>query len=461
LRSSADIETLLDGVKPNGYLICVWALCAVVLFLDGYDLTVISFMAPELAKEFGFSKSSLGLVFSASLVGVALGGPLGGWVGDRYGRRVPIMVSCFVFGLVTLAMLLATTVAQLAVCRFVVGVGLGVALSSAVAITAEFAPKRMRSRVLALVSTCGPCGAILPGVLTATLVPTYGWRLLVIVGGVLPILVAIILFWAMPESIKYQALHPVFRARIPALLKRLDPEMHWLPASGGSSDEQAKRLSPTRLFGDGLAAITLSLWVLLFVNAMALYLVISWLPIVLQSLGMDIQQAGQTTALFSAASLVGGLVVAALISWLGVALLPAMFVIAIPFFLMFAAFDLTHAAIVLCVLIPGISVGAIQVGCSAVTGMLYPTAIRVTGTGWALCVGRIGAIFGPIVGAAVFALELPPKQMFVFAAAPMIVGVIGGVVLVLQSYRRFGSLHVDDVTRKSQVNPIATVGAAK
>lgn len=455
MRSSNDIEAVLDGVKPNAFLIGVWALCGIVLFLDGYDLTVIAFMAPELVKEFGFTKSSLGLVFSAGLVGMAFGGPLGGWIGDRHGRRQPIMISCLVFGCATLAMLLATTVAQLAACRFVVGVGLGVALSTAVAITAEFAPRRMRGRVLALVSTCVPFGAILPGVLTATLVPAYGWRLLVIVGGGLPVLIAVILMLRMPESLKYQALRPQFHARLSTLLERLGAELRWVPGPAGLGDERAQSVSPTRLFSDGLAPITLSIWVLFFVNAMALYLVISWLPLVLQSLGMSIQQAGQTTALFSAAALIGGLIVASLIAKVGVALLPAMFMIAIPLLLMFATLELSQAAIIVCVLIPGISFGALQVGCFTVTGMLYPTSVRVTGAGWALSVGRIGAIFGPVVGAVVFALQLPPQQMIGFATVPMIVGAIGGVVLAVLCYRRFGSLHVDDRARQSQTSPSA------
>jgi AAHS family 4-hydroxybenzoate transporter-like MFS transporter len=460
VQSSQDIEAVLDAVKPNAFLVSVWALCAMVLFLDGYDLTVIAFMAPELVKEFGFTNASLGFVFSAGLVGMALGGPLGGWVGDRYGRRLPIVSSCLVFGCATLAMLLASSVAQLAACRFVTGVGLGVALGTAVAITADFAPRRMRSRVLALVSTCVPFGTILPGVLTATLVPSHGWRLLVIVGGGLPVLLAIVLLWRMPESLKYQAMRPELRARLAAVLERLGSELRWIPGAPGSGEERARSVSPARLFGDGLAPITLSIWLLFFVNAMALYLVISWLPLVLQSLGMSIQEAGQTTAMFSMAGLVGGLVVATLIARVGVALLPAMFMLAIPLLLMFATMDLSRAAIVVCVLIPGISFGALQVGCFTVTGMLYPTSVRVTGAGWAVSVGRIGAIFGPIVGSAVFSLQLPPQQMIGFATVPMVVGAIGGIVLAVLCYRRFGSLHVDDRAGTGQASPAAPLAPA-
>jgi MFS transporter, AAHS family, 4-hydroxybenzoate transporter len=455
MRSSNDIEAVLDAVKPNAFLIGVWALCGMVLFLDGYDLTVIAFLAPEVVKEFGFTNASLGLVFSAGLVGMAIGGPLGGWAADRYGRRLPIVISCFVFGCATLAMLLATSLAQLAACRFIVGAGLGVALSTAVAMTAEFVPRRMRSRILALVSTCVPCGAILPGVLTATLVPSYGWRLLVVAGGMLPLLIAMILMWTMPESLKYQALRPKYHARLSALLERLRSELQWVPGAAASQDERARTGSPARLFDDGLAPITVSMWVLFFVNAMALYLVISWLPLVLQTMGMSIGQAGQTTAMFSAASLIGGLVVVSLIARIGVALLPVMFAVAIPLLLMIATGELSRAAVIVCVLVPGVSFGALQVGCFAVTGMLYPTSVRATGAGWALGIGRLGAIVGPIFGAAVFALQLAPQQMFGFATVPMFVGAVGALVLCMLCRRRFGSLHVDEKARPASAIPRA------
>jgi len=450
------VDVPLDKVKLNRSIIGIWVLCAAVLFLDGYDLTVISFIAPELVKEFGFDKSALGPLFAATLVGFALGGTFGGWTGDRYGRRFTVISCCFIFGFATLAMLLATTIGQMAACRFVVGLGLGGALPTATALTAEFAPRRLRNKVLALVSTAVPLGAIIPGVLTATLVHTYGWRVLAIVGGVLPILLGFVLIFAMPESLKFLALRPERSARLAALLKRLDPNLQWAP-SFEASTATPQGASLARLFSDGLAGITLLIWVLFFMNAMALYLVISWLPLVLQSLGMSIQQAGQFSAMFAAAGLIGGLAIAALISWAGIALLPAMFILAVPFLLMFAAPDLSHAAIVLCVLIPGVSVGALQVGCSTMAGLLYPTAVRATGVGWGLGIGRIGAILGPLVGTAVFALQLPPQQMFAFAAAPMAIGAIGAIILSVLCYRRFGSLQVDDTAQKerSRVLPVA------
>jgi MFS transporter, AAHS family, 4-hydroxybenzoate transporter len=447
MGGTVEIDRFIDKIKVGRFMVGVWLLCAAVLCLDGYDLTVISFMAPELVKEFGFEESALGFVFSASLVGVAVGGPFGGWIGDRYGRRPTIIGSCALFGAATLAMLMTTTIEMLALSRFVVGLGLGGAMASALAIAAEFTPRRLRHRVVALIATAVPLGAVIPGVLTATLVPDYGWRLLAFVGGGVPLLIAAVLICCMPESMKYLALRQHCHARLAALLKRIDPNLQADFSIGDGPKGAGGRASPLMLFGNGLAATTGLMWVLFFVNAMTLYLVISWLPLVLQNLGMSTQQAGQVSALFSAAGLLGGLAVAALISWAGVALLPALFVVSVPFLVMFAAFDLSPTAIVLCVLIPGMSAGAIQVAGNTVAGAMYPTEVRASGVGWALAVGRAGAICGPIVGAAVYALWLPPQQMFAFASVPMIVGVIAGLGFAVVCRQRFGSLHVDDTSQ--------------
>ncbi|MBB4860309.1 AAHS family 4-hydroxybenzoate transporter-like MFS transporter [Novosphingobium chloroacetimidivorans] len=445
MNGSQNVSALLDGMRPNRRLVAVWLMCAAVLMLDGYDLTVIALMAPELVKEFGFSAASLGAVFSASLVGMALGAPLGGWIGDRYGRKLPAVVSCCLFGCATLLMLAATTIVQLAACRFVVGIGLGVALTSAIALCAEFAPGQMRSRVMALVGTSVPVGAIIPGVLTATLVPDYGWRVLAIVGGILPILLAIILFWALPESLKYLALRPAFQARLTKLLRWLDPDRSWHDGAAFVPPSSSERGAIRELFQEGLRSITLLIWSLFFVNAVALYLITSWLPLTLRDLGMSASEAGQVAAAFSGVGMIGGLVVAALISRAGVVLLPALFAIAVPSLLSFAVLDLGRPGIILCVLVAGLACGGVQVAMMTVVGTLYPTRIRASGIGWGVAAGRVGAIVGPFFGSLVYSLDLPRQRLFTVAAVPMIIGTFAAIFLLMQCIRRFGGVQVDGI----------------
>lgn len=443
MSGGGSVDVILDEAKIGRLMIAVWALCALVMLLDGYDLTVIGFLAPEMAKEFGFDKLSLGFVFSAGLGGVALGGFTGGWIGDRYGRKLTLALACLLLGLATLSMLLTVTVAQLATCRFAVGYGLGLAMAAAVAISAEFAPKRIRNRVVALVSACGSVGAIAPGILTATLVPTHGWRLLAITGGLSPVLLAIGVLLIMPESVKYLALRPERHAQLSALLKRLMPDIQSALTPQRLTGEGNRGASPARLFDNGLATFTLLIWMIFCLNAIALNLIVSWLPSVLQASNMNIQQAAQISSLFALAVLIGAVMVAALISWAGVLIIPAMFIIAVPFLLMFTGKDLSTFAIILAVMVPGASAGAIQVAGTTLVGTLYPTTARVTGIGWIIGMGRIGAMFGPLVGTAVLALRLPSQQMFAFASIPMVLGGICGIALAILCYRRFGGRQVD------------------
>lgn len=443
MNNNQDVATLFDEMKLNWRLVLVWLLCAAVLLLDGYDLTVIALMAPELVKEFGLAPASLGVVFAAGLTGMALGGPLGGWIGDRYGRKLPAVLSCCLFGCATLGMLTGGGAPQLAAWRFVVGLGLGVVLSSAIAICAEFAPGRMRSRVMMLVGMAVPVGAIIPGVVTATLVPLFGWRLLVLVGGVLPILLAIALVFALPESIKFLALRPARSAQLAALLRWLDPNLRWTPNPAAVPDERLAGAPFLQLFRNGFAAITLSMWLLFFMNAVALSLVSSWLPLTLRDLGLGMGETGRVTALFSVAGMVGCLVVAGFITRAGVLILPALFLLSVVFLLGFAMFNLSYTAVVLCVLVSGFTTGTIQVACTTVVGTLYGTAVRASGIGWAYAMGRVGAIAGPFFGGLVYSLHLPPQRMFTFAAMPMGVGAFAAILLPILCLRRFGRVQVD------------------
>ena len=449
MAETQSIDVVLDEAKPNGFVMGVWALCAAVLLMDGYDLTVISFMAPEFVKEFGFEKSSLGVVFATSLVGVAIGGPLGGWLGDKFGRRFVLIVSCFIFGLATLAMLPSNSIAQFALCRFVVGLGLGGALSASIALTAEYSPKISRNRILALVGTAVPLGAVIPGILTAALVPTQGWQILAIIGGVVPVLLGVLLWWKIPESPKYLALRPERHDRLAEVLKRMGQSGEWDRALSPTPAKKGSNGSPKLLLGDGMAGITPLLWVLFFANSMALYLVFSWLPLVLQSLGMTIEEAGKISAIFASAGFLGGLTIVALVKRLGVALVPALFIVAIPFLLLFSAMELPKHLIILVVAVPGLAVGGIPVACTALAGMLYPTEVRASGIGWAISMGRVGAILGPLVGGAVFALNLPPQKTFAFAAAPMALGAVASIIMTVLCFRRFGGLQVDDKKQNS------------
>lgn len=407
---------------------------------------MVAFVAPHLVRELGFEKASLGLLFSAGLVGMMIGAGAGGFIADRVGRRSGLIVGCALFGAATLAMLSTTTLSTMALCRFVAGVGMGAALATALALAAEFAPQRLRGRVIALVGMATPMGSIVPGLLTATLVPSLGWHVLLVIGGAVPLLLAAALLRCLPESIKYLALHPRRHEELLRTLGRVAPGLAWAPSSPPVGSAAGTAVSPLQLLSGGLAPLTLLLWLLLFCGAMALYLINSWLPLVLENVGLSARAAGAFSALFGAGGLVGILGVALLFRRAGALLLPTMFLIAVPFLLGTVRFDTPRLGLFICLLVPGIALGAIMVLCNVIPGIVYPTAVRATGVGLVLAAGRVGAIAGPLVGAAVFALDLPPQRIFAVAALPLALGAVGAIALALICYRRYGGIDLREAS---------------
>jgi AAHS family 4-hydroxybenzoate transporter-like MFS transporter len=254
------------------------------------------------------------------------------------------------------------------------------------------------------------------------------------------------------------------------LLRWLDPDFRGTPSSAAAPEGRVAGGSFSRLFGDGLAAITLSMWLLFFTNAVALSVVSSWLPTTLRSLGLGMGETGRVTAYFSVAGMVGCLIVAGLITRAGVLVLPGLFVTAVVCLFGFAVLDVSYTAILLCVLVAGLTTASIQIACTTDAGTLYPTAIRASGVGWAYAMGRVGAIVGPFFGGLVYALHLPPQRLFTFAAIPMAVGAVCAILLPVLCIRRFGAVRVDRADREDAPPPAsrsesdnrraATAGAA-
>src|SRR5258708_15010269 len=204
--SSAQINvsrTLSEG-KLTQFHLRLLVLTSLLTLLDGYDITAISFAAPELAKVWGITdKSAFAPVFAASLVGILIGAPTLGWIGDRYGRKPTVIVSCLIFGIFALAMMFATSFGQLATLRLMTGIGLAGLLPNASALNAEYAPSRYRATMVIIMYVGTAFGGALPGPVAAALVPDYGWQVLFFIGGALPIGGAIAAWLWLPESVQY------------------------------------------------------------------------------------------------------------------------------------------------------------------------------------------------------------------------------------------------------------------
>src|ERR1700733_11337927 len=220
-----NISRLVDTARLRPFHLWLTGWCLLAMMADGFDLLNASIAGPALIKEWGISRASLGPVFSASLVGFFVGAPFFGYLGDRFGRRLAIITSLILVGVTTLACAWATNLQELLWLRFLSGLGLGGVLPNVIALNAEFAPKRLRATVLVVIAMGISLGGTVPGIVGVTLMPTYGWPVIFVVGGIVPIVVGLCMIFAIPDSIKFMVLQGRHDEAVARLARKLDPRL--------------------------------------------------------------------------------------------------------------------------------------------------------------------------------------------------------------------------------------------
>jgi MFS transporter, AAHS family, 4-hydroxybenzoate transporter len=416
--ATIEVAEFIDAQPVGGFQIRLLATCAAVLFLDGFDTQAIGFVAPALAREWGVTKVALGPVFSAGLFGLMIGALLLGPLADRVGRKKIIIVSTVAFGLGALVTTLVQDVSSLIVIRFLTGLGLGGAMPNAIALTSEFNPRRRRATMV-MIMFCGfSVGAALGGLLAAALIPQFGWRSVFVVGGVAPLLLAPILAVKLPESVRFLALTRGFDGRVAQLLLLVNPGAVFAPATRFVVDEPKLSGIPVKhLFTSGRTVPTLLLWVVFFMSLLDLYFLSNWLPTVLNDLGASLSQAAVIGSMLQIGGVVGTVALGSVIDRFSFRALALVYFAAV--FAVGAIGQLGHSAVFVTVAIfaAGFCIVGGQIAANALAAGYYPTSVRATGVGWALGIGRVGAIVGPLIGGALLDMKWSAGEVFLMAAA--------------------------------------------
>ena len=420
------VSRLLDerGLGAFQITLIVWSLLLVLI--DGYDIAAIAFAAPHLVREWGVSPKALGPVLIASLVGILFGSALFGFIGDRYGRKIALIAANLVFGVFTLAAAWATNLDQMFWLRLLAGLGIGGVIPNVVAINAESAPRRLRATLAIIAVGFVPLGGAIPGFVTASLVPQHGWQIIFLIGGIMPIVLALAAIVGLPESVKFMALHEGHRGRMERLIVSICPGTVVPPNARfviEDEQQQFKGFNPKYLFGQGLAFITPLLWALFALNLMGYFFLISWTPTLLTAAKLP-----PTTAALAGASLqVGGTIGALALCWwfqrhrfMAVAI---MLVLAVPAVGLIGFAGLrSERSLIIATFIAGFLVLGIQSGINVIGALVYPTSLRANGSGWQLGIGRIGSIVGPLAGALL--VGLPVQQLYMWSALPFAIGAV-------------------------------------
>lgn len=430
-----NVDQIVEQSRLGAFQIGMLLLCGACLIIDGFDIQAMGYVAPAIIADWHVNKASLGPVFGAGLFGMLLGSLILTPVGDKFGRRPVLIASTFFFALCMLLTTQVTSIDQLLVLRFITGLGLGSIMPNAMALVGEFSPSGARVTRMMLVSCGFTVGAAVGGFVSAALIPAFGWQSVFLVGGLVPAALGLAMLLWLPESIQFLVLRKRGVAQVARWLSKLQPGLQISSDSNIVVKEPRNDGMPVaELFRAGRAGVTMLLWLISFMNLINLYFLSNWLPTLIKDAGYSTG----TAVLIGTSLQVGGIVGTLTLGWFinrfgFTKVLGCCFVTACIFIALIGHVATMPALLLLCVVVAGFCVVGGQPAVNALAGTYYPTTLRSTGIGWALGIGRIGSVLGPVIGGQLIALQWTNSALFMAAAVPAVISAL--TVVRLHTYR--------------------------
>jgi AAHS family 4-hydroxybenzoate transporter-like MFS transporter len=425
-----DTDTIINENRISRLQIMVGVLGAAILFVDGFNTQVIGYIAPQIAKNWNIPRDVLGWILAADKVGLLIGylfvAPLSGYFGHKR-----VAIGCIVaFGLLAWLTTVADNTVELFALRLLTGIGLGGALPSGVVLTGEYFPKHRRSSSITFIYCGFSFGQGSAGEVANAVLQPYGWQAAILIGGGLALALAAILAVFLPESLEYlvnRGGRPQTAAKI---LHRIAPNVAIGPETqlvAGARDGATLtiwQLFP-KLFHAGRTFGTLVIWLALGMNLIVNTSLQVWLTKILQDAGFDQHTAIIATEASFAAGIVGAFIIGPLIDRFGpYRVMGSLFVVG-ALFSLFIGMSLSWAVaatIIAASFGSGFCTSGVQKGGNALSVYFYPVALRSTGLGWGLGIGRIGAIIGPLAVGYLLTSGWPAPAVFAVMAVPMLIG---------------------------------------
>ncbi len=423
---SQDLQRRLAQGPITAFQLTVIALCVGLNMLDGFDVLAMSFAASGVKADWHLHDGQLGALLSAGLVGMGLGSLTLGPCADRWGRRIIVLLAVTLAGLGMMGSALTRDYAELLALRVLTGIGIGGTIASVAVIVSEYAPDNRRGTALAIYATGYSIGATIGGALAAYAIPRYGWRAAFVIGGTLSLLMLPLAWRKLPESLDFLLTRrpPSGLRRVNAVLRGMgQPSLTVLePLTVSNQSSQDSVGAQLRLL---VRPSTLLVWIVFFCTMAGFYFILSWTPRLLNAAGLSAGQGMTGGVLLNLGGIAGcGLFACAaaradthrllLGALIGSALLIAVFG------LVMSRLDIALWT----ALLLGIIANAAMAGLYAVGPPLYPTAVRTTGMGWAIGIGRFGAILAPLASGALLDRGWLPAQLYFFFSAPFVVAAV-------------------------------------
>jgi MFS transporter, AAHS family, 4-hydroxybenzoate transporter len=427
-----DVVEVIERQQIGRGQCLVVLLCALLMFLDGFDTQAISYIVPALSRDWHLSREILGSIFSAALVGLMVGYLAIAPLSARFGHKRMMLASSALFAVFTLLTVFATNITELIGLRFLTGIGLGAAAPSAVALTCEFAPKRLRATFVLLVYCGFSLGFVVAGLTAGALMPTHGWKSLMLVGAIAPLALTVPLAWLLPESLAFLQRRPQGNERMRDVLLRLFPRLDVPVGSTFRLEDQGEaRASVAALVRGRTSAGTVLLWLIFFLNLAEFYFMQSWLPTMLTGLQYSPATIVWVTALPTIAGVLSAVPLGLAMDRVGPYVTLSVLYLAgcVFMWLVGSAFSGSVAWLMVMVFCAGFCISGGQKSVIALAAVYYPLNLRSTGVGWALGIGRLGGIAGPLIAGMLYSAHWTPADIFRFSAWPVLVAGIGVFVM--------------------------------
>ncbi|HEK1009971.1 TPA: MFS transporter [Pseudomonas putida] len=412
-----DVHPIIDNARFTAFHWSVMAWCGLLLIFDGYDLFLYGVVLPVIMQEWGLTPLQAGALGSYALFGMMFGALAFGSLADRVGRKRGIAICFALFSGATIFNGFASSPSEFGIYRFIAGLGCGGLMPNAVALMNEYAPKRLRSTLVAIMFSGYSLGGMLSAGVGIFMLPRFGWESMFFAAAV-PLLLLPVILCYLPESIGFLVRQGrTDEAR--TLLKRLDPDCDVQPdVQLQASDPKAKGGSVLALFRNGLATRTLALWLAFFCCLLMVYALSSWLPKLMANAGYSL---GSSLSFLLALNL-GGMAGAILGGWLGdrynLVKVKVAFFLAAALSISLLGVNSPMPVLYLLIFIAGATTIGTQILLYAGAAQLYGLSVRSTGLGWASGIGRNGAIVGPLLGGALMGINLPLQLNFIAFAIP-------------------------------------------
>ncbi|KVX51866.1 MFS transporter [Burkholderia cepacia] len=433
-----NLQALSDDARLGKLHGVVLFWCALIIVFDGYDLAVAGIALPAIMNEMDVNPAQAGFMVSSALFGMMVGNIVFGTVAERIGRRRAIAACLTLFSVFTAAAGLAPTPVLFGVARFLAGIGIGGVMPNVIAHMTEYAPRRVRNTLVTLMFSGYSVGGMLAAVMGKGMIDAHGWQSVFVAAGAPVLLVPLLMKW-MPESLPFLIRHGR-TDELARIAQRLDPAYRRQPGDTYvvPRADHAGNAPVRQLFDDGRGFSTVMFWIACFMCLFMVYALSSWLTRLMAGAGYSLGSALTFVLVLNAGAMVGAIGGGWLADRLPIkTVLVSMYLLA-AVSITLLGYPMPTALLFVLVGLAGASTIGTQIVNCAYAGQFYPMAIRSTGIGWTLGVGRSGAILAPIVIGVLVGINLPLAQNFMAIGLPALVA---AVAVGLIDQRRSASRH--------------------